>query len=32
MRQWAKGEAILDPQLWSWLSGQIALLVTYDDN
>jgi hypothetical protein len=31
IRRWTKGEAILDPQLWGGLSGQIALLVTYDD-
>jgi hypothetical protein len=31
-RRWTKGEAVLDPELWSGLSGQIALLVAYDDS
>ena len=31
IRRWTKGEASLEPQLWAGLSGQIALLVTYDD-
>jgi Hint domain len=30
LRRWTKGEAILDPQFWEGLSGQVALLVTYD--
>jgi hypothetical protein len=29
-RRWTTGEAILDPRFWEGLSGQIALLVTYD--
>jgi hypothetical protein len=30
LRRWTTGEAILDPNLWEGLSGQIALLVTYN--
>jgi hypothetical protein len=29
-RRWTTGEAILAPELWEGLSGQIALLITYD--
>jgi hypothetical protein len=32
LRRWTTGEAILDPELWKGLSGQVALLVTYDQN